>query len=151
GERQDLRHLLRCAGAQHDRGAPLVHVAHLAQVGELLVGVGERVLRAHDGREAGDEIGAQAGKALRGMLAHAGLAARRSRSLMASPRPCCGIGITAIALVPVLSSVRRAENRLAAASTRSPDQLRLSISPWCGGTFPEPNASSASSGCTSVA
>src|SRR5262245_18268675 len=133
GERQDLRDLLSGTGPQHDRGAAVIHVAPLSQIGELLVRVGERVLRADDGREAGDEIGAQAGEGVGGVVSHSGLAARRRRSLMASPRPCSGIGITAIALAPepcrALSSVRRAENRLAAASTRSPDQLKFNMMP----------------------
>ena len=47
-------------GRSTTEARPCVHVAPLAQVGELLVGVGERVLRADDGGEAGDEIGAQA-------------------------------------------------------------------------------------------
>ena len=43
-----------------------------------------------------------------------------SRSLIASPRPSFGIGITAMRCAPEASSARRCENRLAAASTRSP-------------------------------
>ena len=51
GKRQDPRHLLGRARAQHDARAALVHVAPLAQIGQLLVGIGERVLRADDGGE----------------------------------------------------------------------------------------------------
>ena len=54
-------------------------------------------------------------------------AARASRSLMASPRPSCGIRMTAMRRAPAASSARRCENRLAAASTRSPRGDRLSV------------------------
>ena len=53
-----------------------------------------------------------------------GAAARRRRSLIASPRPYSGIGITAI-VRPATSRARSAAKRLAAASPRSPDSLRL--------------------------
>ena len=49
-----------------------------------------------------------------------GAAARARRSLIASPRPSRGIGITAMRATPARSSARRCENRLAAASIRSP-------------------------------
>ena len=79
-----------------------------------------------------------------------GAAARRSRSLIASPRPPCGIGITAMVFAPVASRARNCTNRLAAASTRSPSRLRFCTGPLvaseCG-----PKASSASSGATVVA
>src|SRR5215831_17944751 len=53
-----------------------------------------------------------------------GAAARSRRSLMASPRPARGTGITAIVAAPDASSTRRWENRLAAASMRSPRRDR---------------------------
>ena len=49
-----------------------------------------------------------------------GAAARARRSLIASPRPSRGIGITAMRATPARSSARKCENRLAAASIRSP-------------------------------
>ena len=73
-------------GPQHDGGAALVHVAPLAQVGQLLVGIGERVLRADDGAQAIDQLGRKPLGV--GAVVHGALAARRSRSLMASPSPC---------------------------------------------------------------
>src|SRR5215510_14321734 len=56
-----------------------------------------------------------------------GAAARLRRSLMASPRPARGTGITAMVSAPEASSVRRWEKRLAAASMRSPRGERFSI------------------------
>ena len=49
GKRHDCRYLLGRAGPQHDRRAALVHVAPLAQIGQLQLGIGERVLRPDDG------------------------------------------------------------------------------------------------------
>ena len=48
-----------------------------------------------------------------------GAAARNSRSRIASPRPCAGMGMTAIARCSGRSSARSMANRLAAASSRS--------------------------------
>src|ERR1700686_4951804 len=56
-----------------------------------------------------------------------GAAARRRRSLMASPRPSAGMAITAIAAEPAASSSRNSEKRLAAASRKFPNALRLRI------------------------
>src|SRR5579871_3726472 len=61
-----------------------------------------------------------------GAFAGRGAAARASLSLIASPRPSAGIGTTAITLAPHASSARKCENRLAAASMRSPRAERLS-------------------------
>src|SRR3977135_1045334 len=48
-------------------------------------------------------------------LLHArGAAARARRSLIASPRPACGTGITAMVAAPAASSARRWENRVGA-------------------------------------
>src|SRR5258707_12892071 len=49
-----------------------------------------------------------------------GASPRARRSLMASPRPSLGTGITAMEATPAASSARRCANRLAAASIRSP-------------------------------
>ena len=80
-------------------------------------------------------------------------AARASRSLIASPSPSCGTGITAIARAPAPSSARRCENRLAAASIRSPPAERLSV--FLLRAAPSgsaaPNASKASPGSMSSA
>ena len=55
-----------------------------------------------------------------------GAAARRSRSLMASPRPCLGIGVTAIRRGRPHRDARRCAKRLAAASTQIAGRLRFS-------------------------
>ena len=64
-----------------------------------------------------------------------GAAARSSRSLIASPRPSCGTGMTAMVAAPQASSARRWENRLAAASIRSPRADRLSVRTARAGAF----------------
>ena len=45
---------------------------------------------------------------------------------MARPKPCSGMGMTAMRRMPGRSSARSMANRLAAASDRSPCGLRLS-------------------------
>src|SRR5262249_13565044 len=54
-----------------------------------------------------------------------GAAARLRRSLMASPRPARGTGITAMVAAPDASSARRWEKRIAAAPMGSPRHDRL--------------------------
>ena len=77
-----------------------------------------------------------------------GAAARRSRSLIATPRPVLGTGMTAMFVRPCraasASSQRKPENSRAAASVRSPRWLRLNATRAPGGG--EPKASRASSG-----
>src|SRR5581483_1932190 len=68
-------------------------------------------------------------------------AARRSRSLIASPRPSSGIGATAMARAPEASAARRKAKRLAAASARSPAGLRFSVD---GAPGPKPSQASPS-------
>ena len=58
-----------------------------------------------------------------------GAAARSSRSLIASPRPWCGMGATAMRETPVASISCSRRNRLAAASTRSPVAESVHL-PW---------------------
>src|SRR4249919_1824851 len=62
-----------------------------------------------------------------------GAAARCRRSLMARPRPCSGTAIAAMPRrprrAPSASSVRRPENKLAAASTRSRPALSWNTQP----------------------
>lgn len=62
-------------------------------------------------------------------LPQRGAAARRRRSLIASPRPCSGMGMTAITGRPLASSSCSMRNRLAAASVRSPVAERLRTGP----------------------
>ena len=62
-EREDARDLLGAAGPQHERRAADVAVAPFAQVGELLVGVGDGVRRASSLPKACDEARAWAQRA----------------------------------------------------------------------------------------
>ena len=76
----------------------------LGEIGRLHRRVGDGVLRADDGGEARREgraarvrFGSDLTRIVHRRTSHVlGAAARASRSLMASPRPWCGIGITAI-------------------------------------------------------
>ena len=86
-------------------------VAHLVQIGRLQVRIGQRVFLADDRAEAGDQVLVR--------LEHGyfyedefgfdgrGAAARIRRSLMASPSPSDGIGITAMPGCDSESSRRR--------------------------------------------
>ena len=75
-------------------------------------------------------------------------ARRASRSLMASPRPSLGTGMTAMVATPDVVERAQVGKQIGAASTRSPAGDRLSTSAACsapGGSL-GPKASSASPG-----
>src|SRR5262249_34115172 len=158
GKLEDRRDLLDRTRAQYQRRASMIQTALLDQIGFDRPRVGQRILVADDSRETGESVGRD--RSFEGAV-HAqsieqiqrrGVAARISRSLIASPRPWCGIGMTAIAAAPEASSARRCENKLAAASTRSSraERLRIATAPAASGGG-APNANSASPGCTFLA
>src|SRR5262249_12669528 len=151
-ELEDRRDLGDRARPQHHRAYPAKHVARLGEIGRLRIAVRDGVFLPDDRDEAGEEIGGEhfwrrpcnihrassvttAGAStiarhLDEFPPHGrGAAARSRRSLIASPSPSRGTGITAMVAAPAASSARRWEKRLAAASMRSPRAERLSIAP----------------------
>src|SRR6185437_13941997 len=129
------------------RRVSLPDIAHLDEIGVLDLRIGDRVFLADDRDKALEQVGRElaGGGGLRlGLQVHRtfpvlGAAPRASRSLIASPRPSRGMDMTAIVPTPVASSARRCENRLAAASARSPRGDRLSVASLAG---PKPSRTS---------
>ena len=81
---------------------PAIEHALFGEVRRDVVLVGDGVFVADDGSEARDQVGRET-RRRRLDLVHSRVlhtAARRSRSLIASPRPSFGIGITAICIAP---------------------------------------------------
>src|SRR6266550_6936217 len=126
--------------------------------------IGDRIFGADDLAETSDQFGRERGRGglddihlglwLVFLLVHSrAIAARRSRSLIASPSPSPGTGITAMVCAPLVSSVRRYPKRLAAASWRSPraDRFITAVAASTPGSATGPNASSASPGSTLAA
>ncbi len=127
GELADRGHFRRRAGPQHQRRAAVKQVAFLGDVGRDIGGIGHRIFVADNSAKFCDQFGRKRRYAslerysLSSSLSFPPVhsrptAARRSRSLMASPNPSSGIGITAMVRTPLPSSARRWPNRLAAAS-----------------------------------
>ena len=92
-------------------------VARLREILRQFLGLGHRIFVADDGREARNQIGRQ--RRLREFWpddrhVHQpfGAAARRNRSLMASPSPSSGIGITAMVRAPLVSKARRQPKKI---------------------------------------
>ena len=131
-----FRTYLEALGIEHDHGVFAVHrdmlrlarprAAHkLGKAGLGILqfpGIGSSLASSSTGLTSQNSIARLIASRGKGhpMQAHRGAAARCSRSLIASPRPWCGTGMTAMAAAPAASSARRCENRLAAASMRSP-------------------------------
>ncbi len=145
GELEDCRYFRDRGRPQHHRRVALEQMPHLDEIRRLQRRIGDGVFFADDGGEAGQQSWVHFGLRLIGRLiehravpwrssiqindsriyrgasrVQRGLAARASLSLIASPRSACGTGMTAIVFAPAASSARRCENRLAAASIRSP-------------------------------
>ena len=106
GELEDRGNLLRRSRLQHQRGLAVIAVAPLLQVRRHGLGIADRIGFADDaseGVERGLRRALEWGRAVMEKacwLAFLPLlaAARLRRSLIASPRPLSGIGITAIAV-----------------------------------------------------
>ena len=102
-DRGDFR---RRARPQHQRRAAAKQVALLGGVGRDVGGIGHRIFVADDGAEFARSVPAAAAALLAGRYSllrsrprqSLSTAARRSRSLIASPSPSSGIGITAMVL-----------------------------------------------------
>src|SRR4029079_15024975 len=155
---EDRRNLLGLAGLEHERGLPMITVPPFDEIGRHRLRVADGIVLAHDAHE---RVESCLSRRLMGLLARhsdvalvliagAPQAARCRRSLMASPSPRFGIGITAMVLAPEWSSSRSAPNSRAAASARSPLALRL-IVPIAPLGVRGPNARRASSEPTVVA
>src|SRR6185437_3041522 len=101
--------------------------------------IGDCIFFADDGRKARQQVGRGRATELfvHSIIPCLGAAARRSRSLIASPNPRRGIFITAMRFVPEASSARKCEKRLAAASIRSPLGERFNIGPEASGAGPK--------------
>src|SRR4029077_18604352 len=123
----------------------MIDTAALDQVWRERGRIGDRVFVADDGCKLRQQIGR--GRAAK-LFVHSdnrlGAAARLRRSLIASPRPSCGTFITAMRFAPEASSARKCENRLVAASIRSPRGDKLRVGPENSGA--RPKASRASPG-----
>ena len=154
GELEDCRHFRDRSRPQYHRRLAAIEVAHLDQIRLLRLMVRDRVLFSDNADETGEQVGREHVRRLRhgakihGAIPAFGAAARLSRSLIASPRPSCGTFMTAMRWTPEASSARKCENRLAAASIRSPRGDRLSDTPAAGAG---PKASSASPGSAASA
>ena len=118
-----------CGGLQHQGRASLIFAAPFFQMGGNVLRVFGEAFFTHGFFETGNRVTHGAVR---------GAAARRRRSLIASPRPVSGMGETAMAALS-LSSSRSMANRLAAASFRSPRGLRLRRA---SRTAPNPNKAS---------
>src|SRR6476646_1367584 len=105
------------ARPQHQRRAAVKQVALFGDIGRDVSRVRDRIFGADDLAEPRDQFGRERRRRwlddihcllLFLALAHfRPTAARRSRSLIASPRPSSGTGITAMARAPLASSARR--------------------------------------------
>ena len=114
GELADRGNFRRRARPQHQRRAAVEQVSLLGDIGRDIGCIGHRIFVADDRAEFCDQFGRQ--RWHRGLdNVHCSLfllhsrptAARRSRSLMASPSPSCGTDMTAMVCAPLVSSVRR--------------------------------------------
>ena len=125
------RHLRGRSRADDQPGGAAVEAARLDEIGFLVARVGDPAAGTDRCLDPTDRrldlhcllLDFRAIKRL-GLIASRGAAARRSRSLIARPRPCSGIGITAMPENPGRSSRRSIANRFAAASARSPERQK---------------------------
>src|SRR5262245_13595117 len=137
GALQDRRNFRRRARLEHERGVAKIAIAPFNEIRRHGLRVADRVVLADDADERVERLiawppaGLLVGRHGRSALAVkvAEMRARLSRSLMASPRPRSGSGITAIDSRPAAATVLSAAKKFAQASVRSPRRLRLIAGP----------------------